>query len=68
MNDSKQSPYSVAYAISKGWLPEHTVPTQQELVAAIKGLFDVMPIRMLHDDKVSDAVKRARDLIKRVPA
>lgn len=62
------SPYSVGYAVANGWLPEHSVPTQQELVKAIRALFDVMPISLLHDAKASDAVARARDLIRRVPA
>jgi len=68
MNDLKLNPYTVGYAVSKGWLPEHTVPTQRELAAAIRSLFDVMPVHMLHDAKVVDAVKRARDLVRRVPS
>jgi len=63
----KPSPYSVGYAVSQGWLPEQPVPSQQELAKAIKGLFDV-PIHLLHNAKAVDAVKRARDLVRRVPA
>lgn len=62
------SVYSVGYAVARGWLPQEPVPTHQELAQAIRGLFDVMPIHLLHDQRVSDAVKRASALVKRVPA
>lgn len=66
MNTLKPSPYSVGYAVKRGWLPEHRVPTQQELATAIKGLFDVMPLHMAHNPKVAAAIKVAAELIKRV--
>lgn len=62
------SPYSVGYAVSKGWLPQQAVPTQQELAQAIRGLFDVMRLHMPHDPKVVEAVKRASELVRRVPS
>lgn len=66
MNVLKPSPYSVGYAVSKGWLPADPVPTIHELAKAIQGLFDVMPLHMAHDPKVAAAIRRASDLVKRV--
>jgi hypothetical protein len=60
------SVYSVGYAVAKGWLPQESIPSPQEMAQAIRGLFDAMPIHLLHDQRVLDAVKRASALIKRV--